>query len=90
MAMFPAFIVSYFPYGKEVISIAPQLEYAVFDWKDIDGLVSFLETATEDGPFCFRHAETEDDCVVVVFGPSPIRQEDANAFYQTIVDSEQT
>ena len=68
--------------------MSSQLNYAVFDWKDIDGLVEFLAIVTEHGPFCFRQVDTDDDCVVVIYGPEPISQEVANSFYQTVVDSE--
>ena len=68
--------------------MSSQLNYAVFDWKDIDGLVEFLAIVTEHGPFCFRQVDSDDDCVVVIDGPEPISQEAANSFYQTVVDSE--
>ena len=38
--------------------MSSQLNYAVFDWKDIDGLVEFLAIVTEHGPFCFRQVDT--------------------------------
>ena len=68
--------------------MSSQLNYAVFDSKDTDGLIAFLAMVTEHGPFCFRQAETDEDCVVVIYGPEPISQKAADSFYQMIVAGE--
>ncbi|MEZ4667533.1 MAG: hypothetical protein R3E39_06405 [Anaerolineae bacterium] len=75
-----------YPYQKGGDAHVFQLNYAVFDWKDIDGLVEFLAIVTEHGPFCFRQV----DAMTIVLWSSMdgTSVKAANAFYQTVVDSE--
>ena len=79
----------------------PELCYGVFDWKHTGPILAFMTDVTKDEPLCFRVVDSEDDAYfnidescygsdvyVVVYGPKPISQQEANVFYRAVLDYE--
>lgn len=76
------------------------LNYAVLD-RDLIEMPKFLAEFTSDEPLSFRFVETDNedyfgeedlgfgkDVHIIVYGPKPFSQQEANAFYREMLDYE--
>lgn len=71
-----------------MISIDTQLNHAVFEWEDVEGIMKFLTTITKGEPMCFRYVVSADDVNVIVYGPEPISEANAASYYQGVLEAQ--